>query len=159
MILDPWHPKNGSKNAQNGSQQRTHLWPDSSVAAKLTFKQRQLWPSRIKSTVACAERSNEPSTTRTHTHTRLRSPEQKSLAGFLLESNYLFFRAPRGGNLANSIIQKTHKDFSRRCASQSFFGKTKANKKNKDTAGCGHCGRKRPCKFFFGWPSSFIKKT
>jgi len=23
-----------AKNAQNGSQQRTHLWPDSSVAAK-----------------------------------------------------------------------------------------------------------------------------
>ena len=30
----------------------------------------------------------------------------------------IFSRPPRG-NLANSIIQKTHKDFSRRCASQS----------------------------------------
>jgi hypothetical protein len=56
-------PKNGSKNAQNGSQQRKRLWPDSSVASKLTFEQRQLLPSQIKKHVALAERSNEPSTT------------------------------------------------------------------------------------------------
>ena len=56
-------PKNGSKNAQNGSQQRKRLWPDSSVASKLTFEQRQLLPSQIKKLVARAERSNEPSTT------------------------------------------------------------------------------------------------
>ena len=31
----------------------------------------------------------------------------------------IFFAPPKGGNLAISIIQKTHKDFSRRCASQS----------------------------------------
>jgi hypothetical protein len=41
-------PKNGSKNAQNGSQQRTRLWPDSYVASKLTFEQRQLLPSQMK---------------------------------------------------------------------------------------------------------------
>jgi hypothetical protein len=81
-----------AKNAQNGSQQRTHLWPDSSVAARQTFEQHQLWPSQIKKLVARAERSNEPSTTahtddyRRHTPPRShqqKSLEQKSLAGFL----------------------------------------------------------------------------
>jgi hypothetical protein len=31
--------------------------------------------------------------------------------------------------------------------SKFFFGKTKASKKDKDTAGCGQCGRTRPCIF------------
>jgi hypothetical protein len=31
MRFDPLTPKNGSKNAQNGSQQRTHLWSDASA--------------------------------------------------------------------------------------------------------------------------------
>ena len=41
-----------AKNAQNRSQQRARLWPDSSVVARQTFKQRQLRPSRIKKLVA-----------------------------------------------------------------------------------------------------------
>ena len=36
MYLDPRHQRMAEKNAQNGSQQRTRLWPDSSVASKLT---------------------------------------------------------------------------------------------------------------------------
>jgi hypothetical protein len=82
-------PKNGSKNAQNGSQQRTRLWPDSSVASKLTFEQRQFLSSQIKKLVARAERSNEPSTTARQTTTDRQTPwrshQQKSLAGFLQE--------------------------------------------------------------------------
>jgi hypothetical protein len=34
MYLDPRHQRMAEKNAQNGSQQRTRLWPDSSVAAQ-----------------------------------------------------------------------------------------------------------------------------
>ena len=34
MNLGPCHQKMAAKNAQNGSQQRTRLWPDSSVAVK-----------------------------------------------------------------------------------------------------------------------------
>ena len=71
---------------------RARLWPDSSVVAKQTFEQLQLWPSEIKKLVARAERSNEPSTTAqttttttTTTTTPSRSHQQKSLAGFLLE--------------------------------------------------------------------------
>ena len=44
-----------------GALVRARLWPDSSVASKLTFE-RQLLPSQIKKLVARAERSNEPST-------------------------------------------------------------------------------------------------
>ena len=34
MNLDPFHQRMAAKNAQNGSQLRTRLWPDSSVAVK-----------------------------------------------------------------------------------------------------------------------------
>jgi hypothetical protein len=88
-----WTQRMAAKNAQNNSQQRTRLWPDSSVVARQTLKQRQLWPSRIKSTVACAERSNEPSTTtRTHTHTDIEIPGTEILGRiftvFLLRGTY-----------------------------------------------------------------------
>jgi len=78
IVLFPW-----------SALQRSRLWPDSSVAARQTFEQRQLWPSQIKKHVDRAERSNEPSTTaRRQTtpdrQTPSRSHQQKSLTGFLL---------------------------------------------------------------------------
>ena len=80
IVLFPW-----------SALQRSRLWPDSSVAARQTFEQRQLWPSQIKKHVDRAKRSNEPSTTAqtdrqtdTRHQTPPRSHQQKSLAGFLL---------------------------------------------------------------------------
>ena len=98
-------PKNGSKNAQNGSQQRTRLWPDSSVALKLTFEQRHLLPSQIKKLVARAERSNEPSTTaQTTTTDRLLQTDTTEIP--LTEILDRIFTSAPGGVAAPKILPR-----------------------------------------------------
>jgi hypothetical protein len=67
--------------------QRSRLWPDSSVAARQTFEQRQLLPSQIKK--ACCscgkvQRAIYHCTTTDDDNRHHRDPsKQKSLAGFL----------------------------------------------------------------------------
>ena len=83
IVLFPW-----------SALQRSHLWPDSSVAARQTFEQRQLWPSQIKKHVDRVERSNEPSTTAL-LQTPSRSHQQKSLAGSYAERTTADFGGAR----------------------------------------------------------------
>ena len=61
------------------------------------------------------------------------------------------FSRPQGGNLTNSIIQKTHKDFSRRCASQSRQHWQKHRVRCLERRNCGVCARPCPGRAYCPW--------